>query len=401
MSNQSLEAVIEQMRVPPSKSMVKALEAAVEDDHVLAVALGTLNDDQLTAEHAAALVLTEDKTILRVAEGSEPEYFDGNQVSLSLQRGVSLSTVFISTGYDDLSVTNIDAGEAHEFCRTAANELGIDVAFGLVPHEDDEIREELTRLKDMLTAGLITKAQYEQLRNQVLERLGYEPEEEEDEGPSTKKLVAIVAASVIALLAGALLLFGMLGGDEEDEEPAVEPTESETPDDGPATQDVQETEEQDEDLPAPTETVTQTEEAAPPEEEGEEEEPAPEETEEEEVPGEEETDVPEAEEPGTSTDQYTDSLLNQDIMALIDEYFADNELDDSSAQFGNLSAEMIEVFTTSLDEDADAEAVAYDLAEIIAEPEDLLDKPMHDVRVDVEDTVVTYDRSADEYDIED
>lgn len=400
MSNQSLEAVIEQMRVPPSKSMAKALEAAAEDDQVIAIALGTLTDDPLTAEHATALVLTEDKAILRVAEGSDSEYFDGNQVSLSLQRGVSLSTVFINTGYNDLSVTNIDADEAHDFCRTAANELGIDVAFGLVPHEEDEIREELARLKDMLTAGLITKDQYEQLRNKVLERLGYEPEEEEDEGPSTKKLVAIVAASVVALLAGALLLFGMLGGDDEDEEPAVEPTESETPDDGPATPEVAETEEQDEDLPAPTETATQTEEAAPPEEE-EEEEPAPEQTQEEEAPQEEETEVPEAEEPGTSTDQYTDNLLNQDIMALIDEYFADNELDDSSAQFGNLSAEMIEVFTTSLDEDADAETVAYDLAEIIAEPEDLLDEPMHDVRVDVEDTVVTYDRSADEYNIED
>lgn len=381
------------------RKKTSAIHGALEDaETVHEIIVGVADHSSLTSNGTQPpvsdadqeiAVLTSTRILLLDAKGTESWIEHESLYRIALDPGVSISTIsFVTEGHTH-TIDRVPAADARRFCEVAARRLNLEVLFGDETTETDEIEAELRRLKGLLAAGLITRGEYDTMRKELLQRLGYTEDEDDEKQKSIVPILALILASVTALVV-AFMLFS--SDDEDEDEPAEDPTQTA----------------EGEESPEPEDETSPEEEQTPEEEEAgqEEAEPTPEETETVTEEPEEDTSTPEEEEADDPADQY-DVGARDDMQEAIQQFVDDQDLEGLSIQNFDFSDAEISVFLSDHQDSDQASAadLSADLAELIAEDNDIFDEPVHDAEVtasyqedeDFLSVVTTYDRDANQY----
>lgn len=352
-----------------------------------------LTEEQIQASDFETVVLTNER-IMFFCDDQQHEIPLTQLQSISVGDGLSLAKITFYTYEIQRSLEQVNVEDAHRFAEAARDSLRLPVRIGTAHDISDfSAQKELEQIDALRRAGLITHAEWAELRRPILTQLGLAESTTSKEAEklpvnSGVRNAALVSLVVLAaLITGALLMLWANGNGESTA--AVAPdtaTETSEPAEPPASTATQMQ------VPAPTEDET-------------EEDPEEEVVEEEESPEPEPSEAPAAETTAPAEEESTGGYSPASQQAFEDaigQYFTDQGLDTiAGVEFSE------EQITVSLDEypgntEESAIDVSADLAILIAEENDIIDAPTHNARVSVPVdnggvVAVNFDREAGQY----
>lgn len=353
-----------------------------------------LTEEQIQASDFETVVLTNER-IMFFCDDQQHEIPLSQVQNISVGDGLSLAKITFYTYEIQRSLEQVNVEDAHRFAEVARDSLRLPVRIGAAHDISDfSAQKELEQIDALRRGGLITHAEWAELRRPILTQLGLTestaPKEAEkppaNNGVRNAALVSLVVLA--ALITGALL---MLWANGNNESPAAAEPDTATETSEPAE--------------PPASTATQMQVPAPVDDEMEED-PEEEVVEEEESPEPEPSETPSAEPTPSEEEQeptggYTPAS-QQAFEDAIGQYFTDQGLDTMAGV--EFSEEQI---TVSLNEypgntEESAIDVSADIAILVAEDNDIIDTPTHNARVSVpvDDggvIAVNFDREAGQY----
>lgn len=300
--------------------------------------------------------------------------------SINVGDGMSLARISFYTHESQRSLQQVNVEDAQRFAEVARDQLQLPVRIGTaVDISDSRAQHELTSINGLRRAGLISEAEWADLRRPILARLGLEETPVAPavtEAPKTSHTVRnaslIILLSIVAMIAGALLMNWSSADEPETTAQPMVVNEPEEPSE------------------AATPTATETpagEITAPADSRGVDEEDAP-------VATPEETPTPEpSEEPSASASPSpspTDGETSEEpaspqleFETLVSRFLSDRNLNTSASVEYSEERVTVAVQPYAGNTESSAIDVSAELAILVAEDNSIIESPAHDTRVTV------------------